>query len=81
LSISPVVSRWAKAKRELLEQIQRNQPAPYGKLTAAIAIRTGLKGATVVRWIDELLQAGLVRLDAQYRLQLEESAEALLGYK
>ncbi len=81
MSVSPVVARWAIVKREVLEQLKRNQPAPYSKFVSAIAIRTGLKVRTVVGYVDEFLVTGLVRLDLQNRLQLEEAAEVVLGYK
>ncbi len=72
---------WAKTKRDILEAIRRNQPAPYIKFVASTCFVTGLRKETVERYLQEMRDAGLIREDRKNRLQLEETAEALLGFK
>lgn len=86
MSINPRMARgaakqWAIVKREILEAVKRNQPAPKQQFIAAISFSSGLTLKKVAQYISEFAQAGLVREDGQGRLQLEEAAESLLGFK
>ncbi len=81
MSASPVVLRWAKVRREILEGVKRNQPAPYERFVVACSMASGLSNEKVKKYLNEFEKAKLIRRDPQGRLQLEEGAEAMLGFK
>ena len=71
---------WALVKRDILDAIKRNQPAPTVPFIAGLTISTGLRKETLERYIKDMIEAKLVRMD-ENGLHLEESAEVLLGFK
>ena len=81
LSSSPVVRRWGLVRREILQAVKRNQPAPQEPFEVACAMNSGLSVKKIREYLDDFKRAGLIRYDDKGRLQLEESAEALLGFK
>jgi len=72
---------WAEVKRNMLEQIKRNQPVPVRRFIVGTAIMTGLKEETVAGYLKQFEEAMLVRVNKKGELQMEEGAEAILGFK
>ena len=72
---------WAEVKRNMLDQIRRNQPVPLRRFIVGTSIMTGLKEETVSGYVKQFQEAGLIRLNAKQELQLEEGTEAILGFK